>query len=238
MIWMMLSAVVAYFVKGLTGFANTLIFNTLLSFTSDNVNISPVELVVSYPTNLVIAWRERRSINWRACLPVAALMLLGDVPGILLLRSMDASRVKLLFGAVIIGVGVEMLLRERVTEKKKSSRAVLAVIGVLSGLLSGLYGIGVLLAAYMSRVTDDSSAFRGSLCLVFLIENTFRLILYIVTGILTWPLFTQALCLLPAMALGLFLGIKCTGLLPERTVRRVIVGMLMLSGVALIAAQL
>ena len=74
MIWMMLSAVVAYFVKGLTGFANTLVFNTLLSFTSDNVNISPVELVVSYPTNLVIAWRERRSINWRACLPVAALI--------------------------------------------------------------------------------------------------------------------------------------------------------------------
>ena len=53
--WMLFSTVLAYFVKGLTGFANTLIFSTLLSFTSDNVNISPVELIVGYPANVVIA---------------------------------------------------------------------------------------------------------------------------------------------------------------------------------------
>ena len=73
---------------------------------------------------------------------------------------------------------------------------------------------------------------------MFLIENTFRLILYACTGILTWPLFTQALCLLPAMVLGLFLGIRSARFLPERIVRRVIIVLLILSGLSLIIGQL
>ena len=131
-----------------------------------------------------------------------------------------------------------MLLRERKGGRARGSKALLVAIGLLSGLLCGLYGIGALLAAYMSRVTDEPAAFRGNLCVVFLIENTFRLILYTCTGILTWPLFTQALCLLPAMALGLFLGIRSAQFLPERVVKRVIIVLLILSGLSLIVGQL
>ena len=236
--WMLFSTVLAYFVKGLTGFANTLIFSTLLSFTSDNVNISPVELIVGYPANVVIAWRERKKIVWRTCLPVAGLVLLGNIPGVFLLKTAGASQIKLLFGAVIVGLGAEMLLRERKGGRARGSKALLVAIGLLSGLLCGLYGIGALLAAYMSRVTDEPAAFRGNLCVVFLIENTFRLILYTCTGILTWPLFTQALCLLPAMALGLFLGLRSAQFLPERVVKRVIIVLLILSGLSLMVGQL
>ena len=228
--WMLFSTVLAYFVKGLTGFANTLIFSTLLSFTSDNVNISPVELIVGYPANVVIAWRERKKIVWRTCLPVAGLVLLGNIPGVFLLKTAGASQIKLLFGAVIVGLGAEMLLRERKGGRARGSKALLVAIGLLSGLLCGLYGIGALLAAYMSRVTDEPAAFRGNLCVVFLIENTFRLILYTCTGILTWPLFTQALCL--------FLGIRSAQFLPERVVKRVIIVLLILSGLSLIVGQL
>ena len=176
MLWMLPAAFLAYFVKGLCGFANTLIFSTLLSFVYDNVNISPVELIVGYPANLVIAWRERRSIDWKICLPVSLLVLLGNIPGVFLLKNADTSSIKSLFGLVIMAVGIEMLLRERrparAGKSSGGSRVTLAVIGLLSGLLCGLYGIGALLAAYMSRVTDDSSSFRGNLCAVFLTENT------------------------------------------------------------------
>ena len=47
------------------------------------------------------------------------------------------------------------------------------------------FGVGALLAAYMSRVTDDSSAFRGNLCVVFIVENTFRIVMYSIVGIIT-----------------------------------------------------
>ena len=48
----------------------------------------------------------------------------------------------------------------------------------------------------------------------------------------------EALCLLPAMALGLFLGIRSVQFLPERVVKRVIIVLLILSGLSLIVGQL
>lgn len=239
MAWMMFAAVCAYFIKGLCGFANTLIFSSILSFRFDNVNISPVELLLGYPSNVILAWRERKAVRLRVCLPLALLVLLGNLPGIFLLKNAGAEWVKLLFGLIIMGLGVEMLIRERTAVKgRQVSKGALAVIGILSGLLCGLYGIGALLAAYMSRVTKDSSAFKGNLCVVFLIENTFRIVMYSVTGLLTAEVLQTAVMLVPAMVIGLFLGVQSSRRLREETVRKAVILLLILSGAALVWKQI
>lgn len=216
--WMMFAAVCAYFVKGLCGFANTLVFSTILSFSTNNVNISPVELVLGLPSNIMISYKERKSVQWKVCLPLAGLVLLGDIPGILLLKNTNTQVIKGIFGFVIIAIGVEMLLREYMGKTKKS-QLLLITIGILSGILCGLYGIGALLAAYMGRVTDNSSSFKGNLCIVFLIDNLFRLVMYGVTGIITLATLKQSVILFPFMALGLFLGMKGSSFLDEKKIR-------------------
>ena len=60
MILWVIAAFTAYFVKGLCGFANTLIFTSILSFGAANANISPVDLLLGYPANLIITWKDRR----------------------------------------------------------------------------------------------------------------------------------------------------------------------------------
>ena len=231
--WMMFAAVCAYFVKGLCGFANTLVFSTILSFSTNNVNISPVELVLGFPSNIMISYKERKSVQWKVCLPLAGLVLLGDIPGILLLKNTNTQVIKGIFGFVIIAIGVEMLLREYMRKTKKS-QLLLITIGILSGILCGLYGIGALLAAYMGRVTDNSSSFKGNLCIVFLIDNLFRLVMYGVTGIITLATLKQSVILFPFMALGLFLGMKGSSFLDEKKIKKLVIIMLILSGVSLI----
>lgn len=231
--WMMFAAVCAYFVKGLCGFANTLVFSTILSFSTNNVNISPVELVLGLPSNIMISYKERKSVQWKVCLPLAGLVLLGDIPGILLLKNTNTQVIKGIFGFVIIAIGVEMLLREYMGKTKKS-QLLLITIGILSGILCGLYGIGALLAAYMGRVTDNSSSFKGNLCIVFLIDNLFRLVMYGVTGIITLATLKQSVVLFPFMALGLFLGMKGSSFLDEKKIKKLVIIMLILSGVSLI----
>ncbi|CDF46592.1 MAG: sulfite exporter TauE/SafE family protein [Lachnospiraceae bacterium] len=231
--WMMFAAVCAYFVKGLCGFANTLVFSTILSFSTNNVNISPVELVLGLPSNIMISYKERKSVQWKVCLPLAGLVLLGDIPGILLLKNTNTQVIKGIFGFVIIAIGVEMLLREYMGKTKKS-QLLLITIGILSGILCGLYGIGALLAAYMGRVTDNSSSFKGNLCIVFLIDNLFRLVMYGVTGIITLATLKQSVILFPFMALGLFLGMKGSSFLDEKKIKKLVIIMLILSGVSLI----
>ena len=73
-IWIV-AAVCAYFVKGLCGFANSLVFSTILSFTTSNVNISPMELLVGLPMNVLIAVKERAAIKWKMCLMLIALVI-------------------------------------------------------------------------------------------------------------------------------------------------------------------
>lgn len=50
-LWIIASAC-AFYIKGLCGFANTLVFTSVLAFGTENINISPVELILGYPTNL------------------------------------------------------------------------------------------------------------------------------------------------------------------------------------------
>ncbi len=233
MIWMMIATICAYFVKGLCGFANTLVFSTILSFGVDNINISPIELLLGYPSNVIISWKERKSVNWRVCLPLAALVLLGNIPGILLLKNVDTQLIKVIFGFVIIGIGIEMLLREK-SKKAKESKVLLIIIGMISGILCGLYGIGALLAAYVGRVTDNSQSFKANICMVFIVENTFRIIMYLATGIITLQSFKQALMLIPFMLLGLFVGMKSSSVLDEKLVKKIVIIMLIISGAALV----
>ena len=81
---------------------------------------------------------------------------------------------------------------------------------------------------------QDNSAFRGNLCIVFLVENTFRVLLYARLGILTWEICKTSLCLMPFMLAGLGAGIYFTGKCSERSVRRAVVWLLMASGVFLV----
>ena len=238
MIWWIIATLSAFYVKGLCGFANTLVFTTVMSFGLSNRNISPVELLLGYPSNAVIAYRERESIDPRLCLPLAALVVLGSIPGMLLLKNADTGVVKLVFGVVIVLLGTEMLLRERKRIQIKESKTLLALIGLLSGVLCGLYGVGALLGAYIGRVAKDAKAFRANICVVFFVENTLRIVLYSIAGLLNMGMALQALRLLPVALLGLFLGTKSAELVSEKTVKRLVIVMLILSGLSLIMTQL
>lgn len=59
-IWV-LATVVAYFIKGLCGFANTIVFTSILGFGVNNVNISPVEVVLGYPSNIILICKKSKT---------------------------------------------------------------------------------------------------------------------------------------------------------------------------------
>ena len=234
MIFWIIATICAFFVKGLCGFANTLVFTSILSFGNANINISPVELILGYPTNLIISWKERRSIDLKICIPLSVLVIAGSLGGVLFLKNADVTVIKIIFGVLVILVGIEMLFREFTSKKAKKSRILLTVIGILSGFLCGLYGVGALLGAYIGRVTEDSKAFKANICLVFVIENSFRIILYSLYGIITLEALKMALWLAPCMLAGLGAGMLSARVIDEKYVKKIVIIMLIISGIALI----
>ena len=131
-----------------------------------------------------------------------------------------------------------MLLRERAKRQAVTNKWLLLIIGIVSGLLCGLYGIGALLAAYMSRVTTDTKAFKANLSIVFLVENTFRILLYSCIGIITIATVKQAVLLMPIMVIGILCGMKSSDILDEKIVKKFVIVALIVSGVAMIVNNL
>lgn len=233
-----LATLAAFYIKGLCGFANTLVFTSILGFGANNVAISPVELMLGYPTNIILTWRYRKKLNKAVYIPLALLVLMGSIPGALLLKNVNASYIKIVFGVVVILLGIEMYLRESKSIEFKESRLFLGVIGILSGVLCGLFGVGALLAAYVGRVTGTSNEFKANISAVFIVDNTFRLILYSVLGIINLSSLKQAAIMMPFVLLGLFAGIKSAMVLDEKIAKRIVIILLIISGLALIIKEL
>lgn len=234
MIYWIIATLCAFFVKGLSGFANTLVFTSILSFGTANINISPVELILGYPTNLIISWKERKYIDPKVCIPLSVMVIVGSIAGVIFLKKADIRLVKIIFGILVIIVGIEMLLRELSKKEARKSKVLLTIIGVLSGFLCGLYGVGALLGAYIGRTTHDANAFKANICTVFIVENTFRIILYSIYGIITIASLKKALILSPFMLAGLLTGMFCANRINDRTVKKIVIILLIISGVSLI----
>ncbi len=229
-----IATVVAYFIKGLCGFANTLVFTTILSFGTPNVNISPIDLLIGYPTNLILTWENRKKLDSKVYLPLIALVIIGSIPGVFMLKNVNTSIIKLIFGVVVIVLGLEMLLREYSKDSGKSSRILLAIIGVASGVLCGLFGVGALLAAYVSRVTDDSQSFKANISAVFIVDNTFRIILYSTLHILTLDTLKRGLILIPFVLIGLIAGMKYSSIMNKNLAKKITALLLVISGISLV----
>ena len=232
-----LAVLIAYTVKGLTGFANTLVFSTIMSFFPYNLaQITPLELVLGTPSNFFIAIRERKGFRLRVVAPLAALMIAGCIPGALFLKFGNPALIKTLFGVGVTLVGLETLLIDRL--KLKPNRWVLGIIGITAGVMCGMYGIGALLVAYVTRTTKSPTEFRANVCFVFILVDIFRAILYLTTGIFTAEIFLTALKLAPFMAAGMGLGTQLAGKLKPRLVSKIIMILLVLSGISLTVTNL
>ena len=233
-----IATLVAFYIKGLCGFANTLVFTSIMGFGANNVAISPVELLLGYPSNLILTFNNRHKLNKYVYIPLAVLVLVGSIPGAFLLKNVDARYIKIVFGFVVILLGIEMFFREKKSGQMKESKLLLGVIGILSGVLCGLFGVGALLAAYVGRVTKTSDEFKANISAVFIVENTFRIVLYSILGIITLSNLKQALIMVPFMLAGLFAGIGSGRVLDEKIVKHIVIILLIISGAALVILNL
>ncbi len=233
-----IATLVAFYVKGVCGFANTLVFNSIIGFAANNIDITPVELVLGFPSNIILTWKNRKSLDPKVFVPLCIMVLAGCIPGAFLLKNVNAKYIKIAFGVLIILLGIEMYFREKSKAQIKESKILLGVVGVMSGILCGIFGVGALLAAYVGRVAKSSDAFKANICAVFTSENIFRVILYSAMGVINLTSLKQTLILVPFMLIGLFAGIKSSQFLDEKVIKKLVILLLILSGIMLIIKNL
>jgi uncharacterized membrane protein YfcA len=208
-IYLFVVVLFSYFIKGITGFGNTLVMAPLFSFVVSNRFTTPVDLLISIPTNSYLVWKNRKDLDFKTVAPLSLTLLAGVIPGILLLKTGNDLLLKSILGIVIIALGIEMLYRKPGQPGAgKGNKILLVVVGLVSGVLAGMYGISAFLVAYISRTSADRGQFRANLCSLFLVDNIFRLFWYSATGVDTG--------------------------LEEETVRKAVIYLLIVSGAVLL----
>ena len=75
---------VSFIIKGLVGFGDPLLYTPLLSVFLPNSTITPGMLPVSLVLNARVVWKNRAHFSPRLVLPIAAFVMLGIIPGTVL----------------------------------------------------------------------------------------------------------------------------------------------------------
>lgn len=239
MIWIWFITLCSFFIKGLCGFANSLVFTTMLSFRGSIVNISPIILLLNYPSNLIMAWSGRKAIDYKICVPLCIMVLAGIIPGTFFFANTDTRILEGIFGVVVVLIALEMLLGKRkVRPAGQNPGWKLSLLGILSGFVLGFCGTGVLVGTYLTKVTGDTKSFKANACVVYSMSDTIKVLMFIFLSVLSADILWQALALFPISLLGLWLGMKSSKVLNEAIAKKIVLIMLVISGTALVISNL
>ena len=212
-----------------------MVFTTLLSFGNSIVHISPIVLLLNYPSNLIMIWNGRKQIDFKVCLPLCAMVIIGIIPGTIFFKNADISLLEIIFGLFVVLIALDMLIGKR--KPVQSGQKIgwkMGLLGILAGFVCGFCGIGVLVGAYISKVTDNARSFKANACIVYFVADSIKIIMFACLGVLTMDILWQTLMLIPISMLGLWLGMKSSNILNESIAKKIVLVMLILSGLALV----
>ena len=150
-----------------------------------------------------MAWRYRKFIRPKITLPPAIFYFTAAAIALRVAVSMDTSKLKVFFGALLVVLAVYFIFfagKFRV----KPTLLTAALCGSLAGVCGGLFGIGgPPIIIYMLAVTgEDKDSYIGNIQFFFAITSTYSTIMRVVNGIFTVELLPFVI---PGMV-GIFLG--------------------------------
>lgn len=163
-------------------------------------------LLVNLPAELWVVLRSRHLIRWRGVLVLFTGIALGIPVGAWVLRFGRPELLLTVLGGVLAAAGAAFLALPNLRPASWPAWAT-APVGVLSGLLTGLFGTGgPPLVLYYRLRGIPKAAFRGHLMAIFLLMTVVRIPSYAAFGLITTPRLVSAAVVLPAVLAGAVIG--------------------------------
>jgi uncharacterized protein len=224
--------------SGLAGFAMGLVVSGIWLHIITPVQTATLIIGYGLVTQSYGMWKLRRTLHWRAVAPYIVGGVFGAPLGTMLLTWISPAYVRTGVGVLLILYSGYGLLRPAFTPVKAGTPAEVG-IGFLNGVLGGLTGLaGIIVAIWcqMSGLTKDAQ--RMVFQPVTLAAFAVSLASLSVAGAVTVETVRLYLLGLPLLLAGLWSGFKLYGKLDDSAFRKVILVLLLVSGLALIGPLL
>lgn len=222
----------AFFLKRLIGFGNALILNSLFAFVRNTQFTAAIDLILVFPINIYMVWKERKGLNLKTTLPILISTLIGSSIGIMLLHIIDDKILKIILSIVIILTSINLAFKNHRPKETSLIRNILWSMG--SGLLLGLYGIAALLAVHIQNIFIDKERYRSNLCLILVIDNIYRLIMYSAKGIINKSVLIYSGYMIPLTLLAVICGSLIDKKVNEKIIQKIVILLLFISGVMIL----
>ena len=232
-----LVALVSAFTMSITGFGFALIAAPLLLLFLDLKTVIVFNVFLGAIICLPILWQSRRYVRLGRMTPLVIGSIFGLPVGMYILAQVAAPVLKLLIAALVIIFAVLLVLGYSHRFKKERLGSVIA--GFISGMLvtsTGLAGPPVVL--FLLNQGWEKDTFRASLAAYFLFVSLMALITLRFSEIITSALLVTVSTFVPAILVGVYLGVKVLPHVDAVLFRRIAIAIVFLAGSLGIATSL
>jgi uncharacterized membrane protein YfcA len=232
-----LGIVLAYIVFGIAGFGTALVAGPMLIVFMPLSKIVPLLVLLDFVAAFGNLLPSRRDVARPELLRLLPCMAVGCTLGVIFLLNLKSDLLLLLMGLFISAYAVYSLWVK--TRPAQLSAAWAVPMGTVGGLFGALFGSGGFLYAIYLNSRLPKEAARATQSALISCSTVVRLSLFALAGVYAeLPLLMLALCLLPAMALGLWIGRRLTLRLSREAFVRLVTWLVLASGIALIVRYL
>jgi uncharacterized membrane protein YfcA len=231
-------ALVAGFVQGLSGFGFSLVAMSFWAWVIDP-RIAAVTAVFGALTGQVVAaLTVRRGFHLARLLPFVAGGLVGIPLGLVLLPRLDATVFRAFVGTVLAVWCPAMLFAGRIPRITAGGRAADAAIGACGGAMGALGGAtGAIPTLWCTLRGFDKDTQRAVIQNFNLATLAATMAGYLGSGLVTREMLTPFAIVAPAMLVPVLLGARLYIGISEATFRRIVLGLLTASGIALLVSS-
>lgn len=223
----------AYFIRGISGFGSGLIAVPLLALMFPLPLVVPFILLLDFTASLALGGLNLRLVRWDEVKPLIPLGVVGVALGTTLLVNLPKAPLLMGLAIFVLVFAVRNLLN--LHGEKTISRWWAAPASLTGGTVGGLFGTGgPPYVIYLAHRLKEKSQLRATLSGVFFLEGLFRIASFTAAGLLMRIEVWQSYALgLPVALLALYGGSHVHTGLSQVHVTRLIGALLLLSSLSL-----
>jgi uncharacterized protein len=228
-------AFAAAFVTGIAGFAFGIVAASVWLHVLPPAQSTALIVAYGLIVQGVSVWKLRKAVKWSRLAPFLIGGAIGVPAGLGALHWASAAQLRIAVGALLILFSLYGLARPKLASASRAGVAADGAVGILNGAIGGATGLAGIAGVVWSSMRgwtppEQRAVFQPAGVAVFAMTAIWLGGAGMV-GLDTLKLFLIGL---PALAIGTWAGLKAFGHLNEAAFRRIVLALLLLSGLSLV----
>lgn len=224
--------VIANIIQAITGFAGGPIAMPPSMAVVGVANAKAAITMILWFVTMIVTIQNLKYINPKKLAIMLGFMIVGMLPGIWLFDKLPTKILMIVYGVIVILIGLDKLLRSNSKELKAPWNYIALLF---SGVMQGMFTSGgPFLALYATTAMKDKKEFRATVSSIWAVLNIYLMFNMYRQGMYTgYVMKLTGISIVPVLA-AIFVGNKINHKIEQKTFLKLVYILLIISGVTLL----